>query len=93
MSPYSPLQGKPENDYQQGEDYDHLLPQEESLLRKSPQRIPTWVLAAGIPIISLLLMGFGAWIGSHWLVNFNARCLEHVQHWCKFTFLSSEGDT
>ena len=85
MASYCPLQDKTEHDSQQGEDYDHLLPQEESLLRKSPQRTPTWVFITGIPIISILLVGFGVWIGSQWPANFNAKCLQHVQHWCKFT--------
>lgn len=80
---YSPLQDKPEHDSQNGEDYDHLLPREESLLRKQPRGIPRWVIIVGGPIISLLLIGFGVWIGSHSSYNFNAKCLEHVQKWCK----------
>ncbi|KAF8865817.1 hypothetical protein BDZ45DRAFT_375658 [Acephala macrosclerotiorum] len=78
---YDPLQDKPEHDSQNGEDYDHLLPQEESLLRRPPRIIPRWIFIVGSPIISLLLIGFGAWLGSHSTYNFNAKCLEHAQKW------------
>ncbi|CZR59250.1 uncharacterized protein PAC_09142 [Phialocephala subalpina] len=78
---YNPFQGKTENDSQREEDYDHLLPQEESLSRKPPRSIPRWVFIAGSPVICLFLIGFGAWIGSHSSYNFNAKCLEHVQNW------------
>jgi len=81
---YSPLEDKSENSSQPSEDSERLLGSEsETIYRKPSRKIPLWIPIALIPIISLLLIGFGAWIGSRWFSNINEVCLAHVQHYCK----------
>jgi hypothetical protein len=89
MSPpsYSPLEDKSENGSQSSEDYERLLSSDsEALFGKPSRKTPVWALIVLILVTSLCLIGFGVWIGSHWLTitSENAVCLEHVQKYCEF---------
>jgi hypothetical protein len=82
---YSPLEDKSENGSQPSEDSERLLGSDsEAVYRKPCRKIPIWIPIVLIPLISLCLVGFGAWIGSRWLINIDAVCLAHVQHYCEF---------
>jgi hypothetical protein len=82
---YSPLEDKSENGSQPSEDSERLLGSDsEAVYRKPSRKVPIWIPIVLIPIISLCLVGFGVWIGSHWVADVNAVCLAHVQHYCEF---------
>jgi len=82
---YTPLEDKSESGSQPSEDSERLLGSDsETVYRKPSRKIPVWVLIVLIPLISLSLIAFGAWIGSRWFTNINEVCLAHVQHYCKF---------
>ena len=86
MSPltmYSPLKDRSENSFQSSEDHESLLSGSEKSYGKPPPRTLIWVPILVLPIISVFLVGFGVWIGSHWFTNTNAVCLAHVQNYCK----------
>ena len=82
---YIPVENKHRHDSQPEEDYEALLSHgSESSYKQISQRPRSWILFVVTPIIHLSLIGFGVWIGSHWLTNTNAICLEHVQKWCRW---------
>jgi len=76
---YTPLKDESQRDSQEGEDYEALLSQQETLHRKKKSFF--WISILSIPIASFCLLGLGAWIGSRWLANPNAICPAHVQHY------------
>ncbi|KAN0103283.1 protein of unknown function (DUF3328) domain containing protein [Hyaloscypha variabilis] len=79
---YTPLEDKSESGSQPSEDSERLLGSDsETVYRKPSRKIPVWVLIVLIPLISLSLIAFGAWIGSRWFTNINEVCLAHVQHY------------
>ncbi len=75
---YSPLEDKSDPDSHPSEDYDELLLNEQAVRRKS-----ILLAAIFVPITSLFLIAFGAWIGSQYFANPNSICPSHVQHYCK----------
>ncbi|KAH8775126.1 hypothetical protein BGZ57DRAFT_371344 [Hyaloscypha finlandica] len=84
MSPltmYSPLKDRSENSFQSSEDHESLLSGSEKSYGKPTPRTLIWVPILVLPIMSVFLVGFGVWIGSHWFTNTNAVCLAHVQNY------------
>jgi hypothetical protein len=82
---YSPLEDKSENGSQPSEDSERLLGSDSGTVYRKPSRkVPIWVPIVLIPLISVCLVGFGVWIGSHWVADVNSVCLAHVQHYCEF---------
>jgi len=77
---YSPIEDKSDHeDSQSGEDYESLLSQ--TVKRKKSSRRNLLLAAFFIPIACFSLIGFGAWIGSRWLVNPEKLCSSYSQRY------------
>jgi len=87
---YTPLEeDKSDHDESQsGEDYEALLSQAATRKRSSRRNLVLSIIL--VPTACLLLVGFGAWIGTRWLVNPDDFCPRHVQRYCKHSSKNHE---
>ena len=81
---YSPLEDKSDLYSQPSEDYEALLSESRTSHKPPFQRKYVLLSAILIPIVSIILLGLGAWVGSRWLANANDICPNHIQHYCEF---------
>lgn len=84
---YNPLVPKREStDNDSQEDCETLLSNgSETSYKRAPRRNLFWLYFSLIPMVSTCLIGFGAWIGSRWLVpNADSICPSWGQQYCTF---------
>lgn len=78
---YSPFSDK-YNQVPQSEDGEGLLSNPEPAYKPTSRRNGTIWYMLSLPVVSLLSVGFGIWIGSRFVADPAKLCPSYVQHYC-----------